>query len=270
MIRYSARLKLLACACVAGTILIAAPAAAQEERSGSRWLVTVGGGAQVYPKYPGADSYGIYPWPILGLRREGAPLPFDGADDGFDIGLLGSQSRFNIGPVVSFQNKREEDDVGLAVGDVDFTIEAGGFVEVYPIENLRLRANLRKGIGGHDGMIGDVGADLVIRDDDTHVFAVGPRVRWANRTYHRAYFGVTQGVATATGLAPFEPNSGIYAVGAVAGYTQMLGRNWGLEAYAGYDRLVGDAADSPIVRSRGSRSQLSGGLGLFYTFAVGR
>jgi outer membrane protein len=270
MIRYSARLQLIAYACAAGSILIAAPAAAQEESSGSRWLVTVGGGAQVFPKYPGGDSYGINPWPIVGLRREGDPLPFDGADDGFDIGLLGRQSRFNIGPVINFQTKREEDDVGLDVGDVDFTIEAGGFVELYPIENLRLRANLRKGIGGHDGMIGDAGADLILRDDDTHIFAIGPRVRWANRTYHRAYFGVTPGVATATGLAPFEPGSGIYAVGAVAGYTQMLGRSWGLEAYAGYDRLMGDAADSPIVRATGSRGQLSGGIGLFYTFAVGR
>ena len=31
-------------------------------------------------------------------------------------------------------------------------------------------------------------------------------------------------------------------------------------------RLVGDAADSPVVRTHGSRSQLSGGLALTYTW----
>ncbi len=66
-------------------------------------------------------------------------------------------------------------------------------------------------------------------------------------------------VAGATGLAAFDPNSGFYAIGAVAGLTHKLGRNWGLQGYAGYDRLIGDAADSPIVRAFGSRDQFSGG-----------
>jgi MipA family protein len=55
----------------------------------------------------------------------------------------------------------------------------------------------------------------------------------------------------------------------VAGLTYMLDRNWGLYTYAGYDRLVRDAADSPIVREFGSRNQWSGGLGFFYSFDVG-
>jgi outer membrane protein len=39
--------------------------------------------------------------------------------------------------------------------------------------------------------------------------------------------------------------------------------------YARYERLVGDADDSPIVRSKfGSRNQLSGGLGVTYTFRM--
>ena len=40
----------------------------------------------------------------------------------------------------------------------------------------------------------------------------------------------------------------------------------------GFDqRLVGDAADSPIVRADfGSRTQLSGGLGVSYTFTIGK
>jgi outer membrane protein len=40
--------------------------------------------------------------------------------------------------------------------------------------------------------------------------------------------------------------------------------------YARYARLVGDAAKSPIVRQFGSRNQLSGGIGLNYTFVIRR
>jgi outer membrane protein len=40
--------------------------------------------------------------------------------------------------------------------------------------------------------------------------------------------------------------------------------------YARYERLVGDAAKSPIVRDLGTRNQLSGGLGVSYTFIMKR
>lgn len=249
--------------------LTATPASAQEEgRRG--WTVTVGGGAQVYPQYPGADSYTVFPLPLFGLRREGSPMPYEALDDGFGFGILGRDSVVNFGPALSLQSKRRERDVGAAVGNVGTTFEAGGFVEVYPTRNIRIRAELRQGIGGHQGLVGHLGADLIIRDDASYIFSVGPRVRWADNDYHDAYFGVTPAVAATTGLAAFNPNSGIYAAGAQANLTYKLGRNWGMQGYVGYDRLMRDASDSPIVRNFGSRDQFSGGAGLFIEFNVGR
>lgn len=262
--------RVLALTAAALPLLVAAPAAAQNEGSGHRWTVTVGGGPQIYPKYPGADSYGINPMPILSLRREGRPMPFEAPDEGAGFGILGPSSAFDFGPAVRFQNKRDEDDVGAAVGNVGFTVEVGGFAQVFVTDNFRLRVEGRKGLGGHEGWVGDVGADFVYRNGDDTIFSIGPRARIADDRYHRAYFGVTPAVATATGLPAYDPGGGFYAVGAVAGLTQRLGRNWGLYGYAGYDRLVGDAADSPIVRTFGSRNQFSGGLGLWLEFGVGR
>ncbi|HKR24995.1 MAG TPA: MipA/OmpV family protein, partial [Allosphingosinicella sp.] len=143
----------------------------------------------------------------------------------------------------------------------------GGFVEVFPSENFRIRAELRQGLGGHRGLVGDLGADLVVRDESSYIFSIGPRVRWADNDYHDAYFGVPAPIP-ASGLVAFNPNGGIYAYGAVAGLTYKIGRNWGLQGYVGYDRLVGDAADSPIVRGFGSRDQFSGGAGLFIEFNI--
>jgi outer membrane protein len=207
--------------------------------------------------------------PIFGFRREGAPMPFEAQDDGVGLGLLGQDSRFNLGPLVSLRAERQEDDVGAAVGDVGFTVEAGGFVELYPTRNLRLRADLRQGIGGHRGLLGDLGADLIIRDADSYIFSIGPRARWGDDKFNRAYFGVSPAAAAATGLAAFRPNSGFYAVGVLAGLNYKLGHSWGIRAYAGYDRMINDAGDSPIVRSFGSRDQFSGGAGLFFEFNVG-
>jgi outer membrane protein len=249
-------------------LLAAAAAAFATAAPAQETTVTIGAGAQVYPQYPGADDYGIYPLLTGGLRRAGEPMEFGAPDDGFGIGLLGSHSRVDFGPVVRFQNKRRQRDVGADVGNVPFTVEGGGFVEAWLGDNFRLRADARRGLGGHDGWIGDVGADFVLRDDDSYIFSIGPRLRWSDDRYQDTYFGVTPAVATATGLPAYNPGGGIHAVGAEAGLTYRLGRRWGLFGYAGYDRLVGDAADSPIVRAFGSRDQFSGGLGLFYEFDV--
>ena len=58
----------------------------------------------------------------------------------------------------------------------------------------------------------------------------------------------------------------VQAAGVVASYSRQLTPTWGVYGYAKYDRLVGDAADSPVVARYGSRSQPSAGLALTYTF----
>jgi len=244
---------------------IAAPAAAQEGRGRT---VTVGIGAQIAPKFYGSQDYSIFPLPNFGLRREGRPMPFEAPDDSFGVGLLGQDSAFNFGPIARLVAKREEDDVGAPVGDVSMTIEAGGFAQVFLGPNFRVRGELRQALNGHDGLVGDIAADFIVRDGDQTIFSIGPRAHWADNNFHDAYFGVPVAIPAA-GLAAYNPGSGFYSVGARAGLTQRLGRNWGLFGYAGYDRLIGDAADSPIVRQFGSRDQLSGGLGLFIEFNVG-
>ena len=53
-------------------------------------------------------------------------------------------------------------------------------------------------------------------------------------------------------------------IGLTASFLTQLGPSWGIYTYAKYDRLVGDAADSPLVTQLGSRDQFSGGLALTY------
>jgi outer membrane protein len=257
----------------AGAALLLAPAAAhaaEDDAPKRDLLVTIGAGAQAYPRYPGADELLIAPLPVLSFRKDGDPLGFEAPDEGIGFGLLGRESAIDFGPAIQFQNKRREKDVGAAVGNVGFTVEAGAFVQAMLGENFRVRAEGRRGIGGHEGWVGDVGADLIVRDEDRTIFSIGPRLRLADARYQRAYFGVTPAVAVRTGLPIHRPDGGIRAIGVVAGLTHQFNQSWGLSAYAGYDRLVRDAGRSPIVRRFGSRGQPSGGLALTYTFRVKR
>ena len=87
--------------------------------------------------------------------------------------------------------------------------------------------------------------------------------------FHDAYFSVRPEDAGPSGLPAFDAKAGIQGVGATMGYSRQFTERWGIYSYASYERLVGDAADSPIVRTLGSRNQLSGGIALSYTFGKG-
>jgi outer membrane protein len=259
-------------AAIAATLCLLPGAALAQDEPKRDLVVTVGAGAQAYPKYPGADRLRLAPMPIFDFRREGDPLTFEAADEGIGFGILGKKSAFDFGPAVQFQNRRRDRDVGAAVGNVPFTVEAGGFVQTYAGRNLRFRVEARRGVGGHDSWLGDVSADLIFSDPARKrtIFSIGPRLRLADGRYNRTYFGVTPAAALRTGLPAYRPSGGLRAVGAMAGLVHQLSDRWGINAYAGYDRLVGDAGDSPLVRRFGRRGQPSAGLGLSYTFSVRR
>ena len=254
-----------ACACLAASVALQ-PAAAQERRSID---VRVGLGVEVKPDYPGADEVGFGPLVNVDVRRGDNEFEFEAPDESFGFSIA-SAGGFKFGPALNLESSRKPSEVGAAVPKVSTTFEAGGFVQYALSDSFRLRTELRQGLGGHDGLVGNVGADFIARDGDKYVFSIGPRVLFSDGQYQRAYFGVTPAVAAATGLPAFRPDGGIYGVGATAGLLFQLGGPWGVYSYARYDRLLEDAEDSPITRSFGSADQFSGGLALTYTFNVRR
>lgn len=223
-------------------------------------------GPQAYPAYPGADAMRVGALVGVDRARGDEPFAFEAADDSFGFRLVRFEG-FSVGPLVNWQWARTAEDVGTALPKVGFSLEAGGFAQYELGERFRLRAEVRKGLSGHKGWTGTAGADAIFREGDRWLLAVGPRVTWGDDRYNDAYFSIAPADAPASGLPAYDAGGGIHAVGATATALTQLGPRWGLYAYAKYDRLIGDAADSPIVRQYGSRDQVSGGVALSYTFA---
>ena len=65
-------------------------------------------------------------------------------------------------------------------------------------------------------------------------------------------------------------DAGIRGVGAATSLHYQLSKRWGVQAYGRYERLVGDAGRSPLIRTYGSRNQMSAGLALNYTFRLSK
>lgn len=242
------------------------PALAED---GEDYRVRVGLGAQSRPEFIGADSNKWSPLVDFSFQKGTDPFDFEAPDDSFDIKLYSARS-FSFGPAANLQGNRKDKEVGAPLGKVSTTFEAGGFAQYEVSDSVRVRMELRKGIGGHEGIVGNLGADYVWRDGDRYLFSLGPRLLFSNGRYQRAWFGVGSDASLASGLDKYRPGGGVHAVAGTSGMHYQIGRDFGLFGYARYERLVGDAADSPVIRELGSRNQASAGAGLTYTFTVRR
>ncbi|HSX55637.1 MAG TPA: MipA/OmpV family protein [Sphingomonas sp.] len=249
--------------------VFAVPAHAQEEARREPFRTRVTLGPQLVPGHPGSDELSLRPFVDVARARGDNEFEFEAPDESFGFPVLRA-SGFAIGPAIGFEGKRDADAVGAPIHKVGFSVEAGAFVQTWIGDALRVRVEGRKGVTGHRGWTGVVSADYVAREGDDWLFSIGPRITLSDTKYHRAYFGITPADAAASGLPVHDPKGGIQAAGVTAGYLRQLSRRWGVATYARYDRLTGDAADSPVARSLGSRDQFSGGIALSYTFGTAR
>lgn len=81
------------------------------------------------------------------------------------------------------------------------------------------------------------------------------------------YFGVTPAESGTSIFPAYNPNGGIRSAG-LAGYASYeFARDWRAILELRYDRLMGDAADSPLL-TVGDKNQYTVGLGLAKKFTL--
>lgn len=248
-------------------LVLSAPAFAQEPAGD--WIVTVRGNAKVQPAFPGAKNYGVMGYPSLSFRRATTPQRFTAPDDNISFALYDA-GWLKAGPSARFMGARRASEHRILTGihDVGWTLELGGFVELWPMEKLRGRIDLRQAVNGHKGFVADLGLDYV-ETAGAWTFSIGPRVSYGDQSFMRSWFGVTPAEAVANGrVTAYTASSGFSSVGTTVGATYTFNPQWQLTAYARYDQLIGPAARSPVVRVLGTEHQATFGLKLAYSFGV--
>lgn len=248
-------------------VVAAAGSAAAEEGEKPRRIVRVALGPEIVPDHVGAEGTKFAPYVNVDMKREGQEFEFEAPDESFGFGII-DVGAFEFGPALALESARRPSRFPVPIDKVPTTVEAGAFAQLFLGKSFRVRGELRKGLGGHDGWISQVSADFIARRGDDYVFSIGPRVSWADEEYQNAYFGVTPIVSAASGLPAFDADSGFRGVGGATSLSYQFTPDWGIQAYGRYERLVGDAGRSPLIRTYGSRDQFSVGLGLSYTFGL--
>ena len=256
----------------------------------ARFTLLLGGGVGFQPLYEGSDEYRAVGFPIIapsfgdtdGPRR----FEFRSLDD-VRIHVL----RFgglSLGPVLGYRFGRDEDDAARlrGLGDVDNGVVAGGFVAYDFVDEPDTRLGLA--LAASTQVTGDdfgrssfgtpnfrVGTDYGVEIDLSASYerTLSDRLRlsarlgttFADGDYMQTYFGVTpaQAANSVAGLPAFDADSGIKDVYVNVGTTFNLTENFELRASLGYQRLLGDAANSPVTMDA---NQFTGALGAAYRF----
>jgi MipA family protein len=207
--------------------------------------------------------------PVFGLRRAGKTARFRAPLDGPAISLI-EAGGFHFGPTGKFRKARKADDSDQlrGLGDVDWTVEVGAFAEFWPSDWFRTRAEIRRGFGGHEGIVADLSADAVIPFNERWTLSGGPRASFADTKATVPYFGIDATQSLLSGLPAFNAKGGLHSVGAGLQAIYQWTPQWEVRSYVEYSHLMGDAASSPLVATRGSRDQLTFGVGVSYSFDI--
>ena len=225
------------------------------------WRVTLGAGAEMAPIYEGSKRYAATPSIPLDVRYK--DIAFLSAGEGLGVDLLRGQT-YRAGVAVDYDLGRSHHAQHrlTGTGNVGMAPEAKLFAEYFLLPFV-YRADIRKGIGGHNGVIGDLGMYVPLPvAEDTYVFT-GPSVTFANGEYMQAYFGISPAQAARSQFHTFTARGGLdragWGITAVYKYSQ----HWWVEADGAWQYMLGDAGRSPIVEDR---SQFAAGINLLYRF----
>lgn len=234
------------------------------------WTVAIGAGGSFRPAFEGATHDLLSPVPIFSVQRAGSgQQQFIGPRDGAGIALFDAGG-FRAGPVfTSLSSRKASSDTALTgLYDVSTTYELGGFAEYFPVDWFRVRAEVRRGFGGSDGVFADVFADAIVPVWDRLTWSAGPRLSFANTHATAPYFSIDQTEALASGLPVFNASGGLHSVGVGTQLRYQITPHWETHSYVEYQRLEGDAAASPLVTQRGSPNQTTFSVGASYSFDV--
>ena len=244
------------------------------------WIVTLGVEGRMLPAWPGAaeSKLGALVLPLFDFRKVGEPANFFGPRDSFNSTSL-ILSQFRFGPASSSSTDEEQWNYRTfrPRGTSATRLKSGCSSEYWPVTWLRLRGEVRQGIGGETGLTGDVFLDAIVPLGQWTLSA-GPRIELQSTAAVSPFFSITPSQSGATqvygpqsGLAPlpvYNATGGFYSwgVGGKAQYT--FNPQWAAYSFVEFEQITGSAAGSPLVTQRGSPDQFTYGLGVTYTFTM--
>jgi outer membrane protein len=204
---------------------------------------------------------------------------------GFALNFLSRQSKgrvgFSLGPIISYRGSRTAEvldpgpvRVGSAKGYLELGVHSGiSLNHVFSrYDSISFGTDVRwDASGGTGSMVIAPGVNYLTPISRAQVVGLSASASIINQSYATRTYG-SNPVGQATGIPIHNrPDDGLRSVGIRAFTAYDLDRNlrnggFSVILGAGYSRLLGAAAQSPLVRNNGTHDQVLVATGLAYAF----
>lgn len=218
---------------------LAAPAALAQDlgvQGGRVFSLDLGFGVTGRSTYPGSDDAEAAPWLIWRNAGFGTAANPDAAQG------------FALSPAFRSIGKRESsDDASLAgMPDIDKAYELG-LRASYGLGDWTGYGAVRRGFDGHEGFVGEIGAKYRTDLSDRLTLWSGLELGYGDSDFTNTYFGVTADQAAA-GRPAYSLGGGFTSAAITFEARYALTEKTALLGEVQYGKLIGDAADSPLVQ----------------------
>jgi MipA family protein len=228
----------------------------------SDWSVRVGATGIYKPEYEGSDDYEYQGLPMIAISWR--DMIFLNPNNGLGA-YLWNRNDVKIGASIGYSFGRNEHKTSdlHGLGDIDGGATANILFE-WKIEDVFFDARYEQQFTGEDtGCQIHIGLGYDLRLWKKIMFKPSVRTTFASSDYMEKYFNISQSQSLRSCLPVYDSDSGFKSVGFQIMSMYILNRHWGFQTMARYDRLVGGAADSPVVKDE---NQYLLGLGFSYAF----
>jgi MipA family protein len=233
----------------------------------------VGVGVTASPDYEGGDDYVASPalfgrYNLAEERYLALVGNADAARGGQLIFNVVSDSPWEAGPAVGLRYERNDPDNDRVkrMDDIDFAVEAGGFVTYRSNGWFGTLGVLADVSGVYSGYVADLQGGYRQKLNNDLSLTYTASVSYVDDNYMETYFGVDSRDSASSGLPVYDADGGIKDYGLGIGANYKFNKTWGIVANVNYYRMTGDAEDSPIVSDEGDKNQFKSAVAVTYSF----
>jgi len=232
--------------------------------SDNHWTISLGLGSRLSPEYTGSADIETRPLPIIDLAYK--DWFFFNFYDGLGVNLY-QHKNLALKTSIGFKSGRDEsDDASLnGIGDIDNTATLKIQIE-YELEKFKPFFTLEKFSSGTEGMQAEVGIKktyLLGKSRASPLLFVKLSSKYSDDEHMTGYFGINTEQSVSSGIAEFRPDAGLSSARASLRLIYPFAGKWATMTSLVYSRIIGDAANSPLVDEE---NQISASLFIFRRF----
>lgn len=214
------------------------------------------------PEYEGSDDYEFQGFPLVDITWR--DMIFLKPRKGLGAYLL-NRNDVKLGVSIGYSFGRDDGDSSDldGLGDIDSGANANILFE-WAIDDFLFNARYEQQFTGADtGFQVHLGLGYDLLKGKKSILKPTVKTTYSDSDYMEEYFSISRSQSSQSGLSVYDADAGFKSVGLNIITIYRLSRHWGVQAMAGYKRLVGDTTDSPVVKNK---NQYLFSVGLSYSF----